>query len=111
MSNREKGKRGERYFATLLREIFPDIMRNANGQSQQGGVDLLNTGMFNCEVKTGKVAVIKRVQDWLEQVKGEGRKENLDLVLVKPHRLDAYVVMPFSDFKEILKMLKSENII
>lgn len=111
INSRQKGKRGERWFATRLRPIFPDIRRNAGTQAQSGGVDLENTGIFNFEVKFGKAYYIKSVKKMIDQVKAEGKKENYNTVLVKPERDDAYVLIPFDDFLEILQSMKAEGII
>lgn len=110
-NNRQKGKRGERYFANLLKPIFPEVRRNAGTQSQSGGVDLEHTDPFNIEVKFGKHGNIVKVLKWLEQVKSEGRKDNFDVVLVKPDRCDPYIIMPYDDFMEILAILKREEVI
>lgn len=110
-NNRRKGKRIERWFANKLKDIFPDVRRNAGTQSQSGGVDLENTGNFNIEVKGGKSYCYRGVRDMLLQVKKEGKEENLDVVLVKPHREEAYALIPFEDFKEILNQLKAEGVI
>jgi hypothetical protein len=102
INSRQKGKRIERYFANLLKDLFPDIRRNAGTQAQSGGVDLENTPGFNFEVKGGKQTNIKKVLGWLEQVKGEGNPEYKDVILVKPDRLEPYVVMPFTVFIELI---------
>ena len=111
VNSRQKGKRIERFFANKLKHIFPDIRRNAGIQAQSGGVDLEKTGCFNFEVKGGKYARSKKIRDWLDQVKGEGEKENLDCILVKPEREECFVVMPFDDFLEWLERDKKEGII
>ena len=111
MNNRQAGKRHERWFATKLRDIFPDIRRNAGTQSQSGGVDLENTPGFNIEVKGGRSYCYKGVRQMIDQVKGEGKEENWDIVLVKPHREEPYAIIPFNDLLEILKCMKKEKII
>lgn len=111
VNSRQKGKRIERFFATKLKIVFPEIRRNAGIQSQSGGVDLEETGCFNFEVKGGKRCNIKKIRGWLDQIESEGRKENFDVVLVKPDREKEYAIMPFDDFLEILQTLKKEEII
>ena len=105
-----KGKAGERRAVNLLRDIFPDITRNLV-QARDGGVDLVGCEPLNIEVKNGKIANIKKVRGWLDQVALEGKKENWDVVLALPDREENYIVMPFADFKEILGLLKEEKLI
>lgn len=111
INSRQKGKRIERWFKNKLKSIFPEIQRNANEQSARGGVDLINTGMFDFEVKGGKVAQIKKVRDWINQAESEGKAYNAKAVLVKPDREDPYVILPFKDFIEILDNMKASDII
>ena len=110
-NNKQKGKRGERYFADELKDIFPNIKRNLFAQARDGGVDLINSSCFNFEVKIGKQGCIKKTRNWLNQIKEEGRKTNWDVVLVKPDREKGYIIMPFADFKEMLWMLRREELI
>jgi hypothetical protein len=111
-NNRSKGKVFERWFVNNgLREVFPEIRRNAGTQAQSGGVDLENTGIFDFEIKAGKSYKSKMVRDFLEQVKTEGTKENWKCVLVKPDREEPYALLPYSDFLEILSALKSEGVL
>lgn len=111
MSNRNKGKRGERWFVHRLESVFPEIRRNAGTQSQSGGVDLENAGCFNFECKFGKRYNYAGIRKMLDQVKEEGKPENFDAVLIKPHREDAYVLMPFDDFLAILNLMRAEGIL
>lgn len=101
-NNRQAGKRWERWFATRLKPIFPEIRRNAGTQSQSGGVDLENTPGFNFEVKGGKKYKSKMIRGIIEQIENEGNKKFLNAVLVKPLLEDAYVVVPFGDFLHLL---------
>lgn len=110
-NNRDKGKRGERYFAAKLKNIFPDIKRNQAEQADEGGVDLVNTGCFDFEVKHGKMYKSMMIRRAINQVQKEGKELNWKCVLVKPHMEKSYAVIPFKDFVEILKAMKSEGII
>lgn len=104
-NSRQKGKRIERYFKNKLKKYFPFVERNANGQSQSGGVDLLYTGKFDFEIKGGKQAKIKKIRSWLDQVENEGRpKEDFfKIVLVHPDREEDFVIMTYQDFEVLLK--------
>lgn len=110
-NNRDKGKRGERWAANELREFFPNVQRNSMAQSRDGGVDLENTGMFNVEVKVGKAYKSKMIRKVLDQVNKEGDRTNLDLCMIKPDREIPYIIMPLDDFKELLRILSTEQII
>ena len=109
-NNRQAGKRWERWFATRLRPIFPDIRRNAGTQSQSGGVDLENTGEFSFEVKGGEKYKVKTIRKMIDQVEREGNLRSFKVVLVKPAKEKAYVIIPFADFfKMLLKGLLLNN--
>lgn len=123
---REKGKRIERMVANALRPFFSNVQRNANAQSQgSSGLDLINTGCFDFEVKGGdsyKTGFYKHMQDWLEQVSKAGSKANYKVVWYrpdKPNKLSRgikkgdyeFIAMPIEDFKKLLKLLKTEDII
>lgn len=110
-NNRDKGKRGERMVATLLRDIFPDVRRNAGTQSQSGGVDLENTGCLDVEVKYGKAYKSKKIRAIIDQVEKEGKKENWKVAFVIPEREKGYVIIPQDDFIEMLSIMKKEKIV
>lgn len=110
-NKRRKGKRIERWFANQLKNIFPNIRRNAGTQSQSGGVDLEKTGCINFECKGGKRYCYAGIRKMLDQVKEEGKPENFDVVLVKPHYEEPYALIPFDDFKQILEIMKKERIL
>ena len=110
INTRVKGKVGERYFAKLLREVFPDVQRNAGTQSREGGCDLINTSPFNFEIKYGSTYKSKKVRSWIDQVQREGLSSNWNIVLVKPDREKSYAVIPFEDLVEILLNMKTNDI-
>lgn len=110
-NNRSKGKRIERYFATALRPIFPDVRRNAGEQAQSGGRDLENTGILSIEVKGGKQYKSKMIRMVLDQAQQEAGKGMWAVALIKPDREDAYAMMPFDDFLEMLEAMKKEGIL
>lgn len=110
-NNRQKGKRGERALALLLRPFFPDIKRNAMEQSQGGGSDFQNTGIFDFECKYGKAYKLKKVRDIITQTQEEGNKNNLKVAYIKPEREEGYFILPEEDFLEIMGWLKKERVI
>ena len=50
-SQRQKGQRGERKVAEILRSIFPKAKRNLNDFQGGEGTDLQNTGVLQVQVK------------------------------------------------------------
>lgn len=112
-NSRQKGKRGELKAVHLLSDIFPNCHRNWLSQTakKHNGCDLAETRPFNFEVKHGKIANIKKIRGWLDQVAMEGSKSCWDVILALPDREKNYIVMPFEDFKEILWLLKREKLI
>jgi len=111
INSREKGKRGERYFKQRLINIFPNIRRNANEQSQMGGVDLLECEPFDFEVKIGEICKSRKIRLWIDQVESEGNPSNFKTVLVKPDDEKPYAIIPLDDFLNILELMKNEGII
>ena len=99
---KKKGSRIERFFQHELEELFPLVERNLQ-QARDGGVDLVNTYPFNIEIKGGKSYTwvgVRRILDQVQKAEGEGK---YDIALVNPHYEEPYVLMPFSDFKEMLQ--------
>lgn len=100
---KKKGNRIERFFMHELKELFPEVERNLT-QSRDGGIDLLNTSPFNIEIKGGKSYTWKGIRKILDQVQSAERKEGkYDIALVNPHYEEPYVLIPFEDFKEMLR--------
>lgn len=111
-NNRRKGKVFERWFVNNgLKNIFPEVRRNAGTQSQSGGIDLENTGIFNFEIKAGKSYKSKLIRGFIDQVQCEGKKENWCTVLVKPDHEEPYAIIPYEDFLEMLQVMKTEGIV
>lgn len=99
---KKKGSRIERFFSNDLKEFWPDNQRNLE-QVRRGGFDLDNTPPFNVEIKGGKAYTWKGVRgilDQMESAKGNGR---YDIAIVNPHYEEPYVLMPYEDFKEMLR--------
>lgn len=110
-NNRQKGKRIERQFCAAVRHIFPNIRRNANGQSQMGGVDVLETDPFDFEIKGGHAYKSRMIRDIIDQVENEGNPNNFKAAYVHPDHEDPYFIVPADDFIELLELCKNEGII
>lgn len=104
INSRQKGKRIERYFVNLLKPILPNLRRNANEQSQRGGVDIIDDDYpaIDFEVKGGKAFVSKMIRTVVNQLETEGTKGNLKIACIKPEREDPYYIMPNDTLQEIL---------
>lgn len=103
-NNRQKGKRIEREFVKLLKPILPNLRRNANEQSQRGGVDIIDDDhpYLDFEVKGGKSYVSKMIRAIIDQVEREGAKGNLKIACVKPDREDPYYILTHDTLIEVL---------
>lgn len=105
--SRNKGKRVERDFAFLLRKIFPEVARNANEQSQMGGVDLKETQPFAFEVKGGKQCNIVKIKKWMDQAQSQVTSEySKPIVLVRPDREKSYAIMDMDVLLSLLSTYK-----
>lgn len=103
-NSRAKGKRIERSVAHAIKHLFPEITRNANEQSQSGGVDLKNTQPFAIEVKGGKMAHIIKVRNWLDQAQSQITREYpYPVVIARPDRHSMYAVMDFDVFTMLIE--------
>lgn len=110
-NNRQKGKRIERWWATELREFWPNIRRNAGTQAQSGGRDLEETPGWSWEIKGGLMYKSKMIRDVIDQAKMEAGGKDLTAIGMKPDREDPYVIIPLNDFREVLRRLASANLL
>lgn len=102
-NSRQKGKRIERDIVHLLKNLFPLVSRNANEQSQMGGVDLKGTQPFAIEVKGGKMADITKIRKWLDQAESQKTPEYpLPIVIARPDHKRIYAVLDIDVLLELL---------
>ena len=97
-ASRDKGKRGEREVAQILREHGYDAHR---GQQYKGGADspdVVGLPGFHIEVKRTEQA---RVYDFMEQAKAESAAGEIPLVVHRQNGREWLAVMTFSDFLEV----------
>lgn len=95
----------------LLKPILPNLRRNANEQSQRGGVDIIDDDYptIDFEVKGGKSYASKMIRDVLNQVETEGTKGNLKIACMKPDREDPYYMMPHDTLFKLLSFYVKNN--
>ena len=110
-NNRQKGKRVERWWATELREFWPNIRRNAGIQAQSGGRDLEETPGWSWEVKGGLMYKSKMIRDVIDQAKAETKDGDFTIAGMKPDHEEPYIIMPLEDFKRLMrkKLLFTKN--
>lgn len=103
MKSRTKGHGFERNIAAKLREIWPHCMtsRAGNPQADQMGVDLINTGQFNFQLKAMERS--PTYHSILDQMPKDG---NYNVILHKRNRKGIIAVMDFDDFIEIIQSNK-----
>lgn len=103
VNSRAKGKRGERNFLNALKDHHPGIKPNREEQAADGGLDFVNTGEFAYEVKCGKQCKIIKIKKWLDQLNTEcPPTKSIQVLLIKPDREDAYVVMSYASYDKLL---------
>lgn len=105
---RAKGKREERRFVQILKQVFPDIRRNAFEQSQNGGVDLISEQypQVAFEVKGGKRYKSKMIRDIIDQLEAEGKHSDLHIACIHPQREDNYYICTQDTILRLLEAWK-----
>lgn len=98
---RRKGLTFERDIAVALREVFPGAKRHLEFQTQEAnGVDLDNTGDFRIQCKKlAKYAPISKI----EEVQCDRLFGEIPVLITAGDNEEAMVVLPFSDFLNLLK--------
>lgn len=97
-SSREKGKRGEREAAALLRGLgYPEAHRTAQNCGQSGdAADVIGVDGLHLEIKRCEQI---RVDEWQDQVerdsKGTGR---IPVIMFRKSRRPFWVLTPAEDF-------------
>lgn len=93
-ASRDKGKRGEREVAQILREHGYDAHR---GQQYKGGADspdVVGLPGFHIEVKRTEQA---RVYDFMEQAKAESAVDEIPIVIHRQNNKEWVVFMTLDD--------------
>ena len=99
-SQRSKGQRGELKAAAALRPLFPDVERDLNDFHGDRGIDLLNTGNLDIQVKHYKNHVpINKINE----IRSKGSRIPV-LISWPTNRSDApMVVLSLADYVRILE--------
>lgn len=105
--NRKKGHDYERQIAKEMREFFPNVKTSRAGSRGEDprGIDLVSTGMFNVQCKA------RQNLNLFETLKEMPDDQNMNVIFWKRNHKEDIICMSKDDFFEILKMLKTENIL
>jgi len=110
-SQRIKGRRGEQEVVNYWKPLFPKAKRHLEFQDEEAelGIDVeVLKNFLECQVKIGG-QVPKTIYKYMNQMKPS--KTNFQFVQCKRDREDWLVIMKADDFKELMQMLKKEQII
>ena len=99
-ASREKGKRGERLFAKLLREHGYDAKRGVQYQGSPDSPDVVGLPGVHAEVKFVEKL---NLHSAMEQSKRDAGEDEMPLVAHKRSREEWLVTMRFTDWIEIFK--------
>ena len=97
---REKGKRGEREVANILKENGYDARRGQQFSGQNGDADVVGMDGYHLEVKYQETT---KVWEWYEQSKADARAGEIPLVIYRRSRSPWMVTMTLVDFLKIPK--------
>lgn len=106
-ASREKGKRGERMFAKLLREHGYDAKRGVQYQGSPDSPDVVGLPGVHTEVKFVEKL---NLHSAMEQSKRDAGEDEMPLVAHKRSREEWLVTMRFEDWIELFKVYeKGQN--
>lgn len=101
-ASRDKGKRGERYVASLFKEYGYDAKRSAQFCGKTGqAADVVGVPLVHLEVKFQETM---RLYDWMSQSVRDSEAEgkgNLPVVIHKQNNKDLLVTMRFEDWMKL----------
>lgn len=106
--SREKGKRGERYVASLFKEYGYDVHRSAQFCGKTGdAADVIGIPFIHAEVKFQEKM---HLYDWIDQAKRDSEANgngDLPTVFHKANYKDLLVTMRFEDWIQLYKEWES----
>jgi hypothetical protein len=101
-ASRDKGKRGERYVASLFKEYGYDAKRSAQFCGKTGqAADVVGVPFVHLEVKFQETM---RLYDWMAQAVRDSEAEgkgNLPVVIHKQNNKDLLVTLRFDDWMKL----------
>lgn len=99
-TSREKGKRGEREVAEILRSHGFPGRRTAQYCGKEGTSDVVGIDGYHIEVKRCEKV---RIMDWLEQAEGDAQNGDVPVVMFRRNRGKWYAVLALEHFLNVVK--------
>ena len=99
-TSRDKGKRGERELASVLKELGWDCRRGVQYSGANGDADVIGLPGIHIECKRQEKAMI---YDWIDQARRDARDGELPAVFWRRNNCDWLVTMRLEDWNEIYK--------
>lgn len=97
---REKGKRGEREVANILKEYGYDAHRGQQFSGKNGDADVVGMDGYHLEVKFQETT---KVWDWYTQSRMDARVGEVPIVVYRRSRSPWMVTLSLEDFLEHIK--------
>lgn len=97
---REKGKRGEREVANILKEHGYEARRGQQFSGKNGDADVVGMDGYHLEVKFCETT---KVWEWYEQSETDARDGEIPLVVFRRSRSPWMVALKWEDFLNIPK--------
>lgn len=106
INSKDKGKRGERMFAKLLREHGYDAKRGVQYQGSPDSPDVIGLHGIHIEVKfTDKL----RLYSAIEQSKRDAGESEMPIVAHKRSRDEWLITMRFTDWIKLFKAYEEQS--
>jgi len=101
---REKGKRGEREVATILRSHgFPGRRTSQYAGHTEDSSDVVGLDGFHLEVKRQEKT---RIFEWYEQAKRDAEEKNIPMVVFRRSGENWFALLDFEDLLDVLSLLE-----
>lgn len=98
-ASRDKGKRGERECAALLKAHGFDARRGQQFNGSDGSADVVGLPGFHVEVKRTEAL---RIYEAMHQAEGDARDGEIPLVLHRRNRKEWLAILKADDFLEMI---------
>ncbi len=106
MNSRQKGARGERELATVLKAYGYDCRRGQQYCGANGDADVVGLPGIHIECKRGEKL---NLYDAMAQSKADARKNEMPVVMHRKNNCDWLVTMSLEDWIKIYKECNAAN--
>lgn len=106
MNSRQKGARGEREAANLLKKYGYETRRGQQFSGANGDADVVGLPHVHLEIK--RVEKLN-IDDALQQSIREARENEVPVVMHRKNRTDWKITLQFTDWIEMYKAWENEN--